>query len=431
MTTLPIAKDIAVNIPDWKTKENITPATLPERKFKVARHVVETTLKKGATQFNSKNPVIQAISSEDSLDLRHYETQSWNKNTQKMEDLPIEQHKPYGNLNSLFLNTVHKCFAEHYPLGIRPETLMWMVIHEIGITVKENPEEYRHLFTTSLGKETIEVEVDSLNMNSFGQNNDWMLMVNLLCDGLRERIPSSILDYFLPKISTHDVNSETASIIAVLDAASPFYSYVCSTCCGIPSIRLFGSGKDYDAIVEACTILSGLFEKHLNQYFTYLLPVLKEIADTVNERKPVDNDFWKSIYNHYSGSGTDDMDGWITAFVNYIQTGGKYMDKPENLYDWKANLERNSSGHWGSGIDRNIIPNHVSCVPFIWNYYGTPFDCRLLGGFLSVEDQDGYVIPTLGWAIVRGDQLEKKSNVDGSVTVQAEGQTPVTYNRGM
>ncbi len=428
---LSVAMDINVQI-----KGGVTAEPLPKRKFDLTREAVNaamkvgTASKRGAGDYNplpSTNPIIQAVGSGKSLDLRAYNTHEWNSQTRTREPVPFNEQKCYGgSKESLFLNTVHDCFSNHYPLGIRPEALMFMVVHEIGVTVKQNAEFYRHLFTTSKEKQVIHVQVDSLQLDNLDQKADWMLAIQLLHAGLSERMPSNLIDKLLPQISTHDVNSETASMVAVLDAASPFYSYVCSTCCGIPAIRLFGCAQDYDNLVTACTSLSETFSTHLSEYFKFLLPVLQEIADTASGRKPADNDFWSSIYNHYSGSGTDDADGWITAFVNYTCTGGKYVPKHKDLYDWKGNL-KNNAGRWGSGIKRSTLPNHVSCVPFVWDYYGTPYDCRLMGGFLAIEDNDGYATPTLTWAVVRGDVAGKTVNNNGTVTVTAEGQDAVTF----
>ncbi len=50
-----------------------------------------------------------------------------------------------------------------------------------------------------------------------------------------------------------------------------------------------------------------------------------------------------------------------------------------------------------------------------------------MGGFLAIEDNDGYATPTLTWAVVRGDVAGKTVNNNGTVTVTAEGQDAVTF----
>lgn len=138
------------------------------------------------------------------------------------------------------------------------------------------------------------------------------------------------------------------------------------------------------------------------------------------------------------------MDGWITAFVNYEFRSGTPVVKEARLFDWRENLKHK----YGSGIHREDIPSHLSSVPFILNYAknhtkkakgefagrnlkaenggnGINFDCRLVGGFTSVQDVDGYATPTLGYAVIRGDELDTTVNRD-KWTVHPENRTPVT-----
>lgn len=473
-STLPIWQYREKVDPNWQPGPDypgITAKPLPDRRRNMALSAVQESYKiKGVDtrrehdygRLPTTNPIVQAVGRSDSLDLRHYQTTRWvnpgeTVDGQKLATgqnipLPPEQHYPCGSAASMFLNTVHYCFAEHYPLGIRPECLMWMVLHEIGVTVKQNAETYRHLFTDSAEKKLIDVQVNGLDIHMFDQKNVWAYGIKLLHTGLRGAMPSDLMQHLLPEISTHDLDSETASMVAVLDAATPYYDYLMRTCCGIPAIRLFGSGEDYDSIVRACEQLAERFSEHLGEYFKHLLPVLNEIADTATGRKQPDNDFWSSIYNHYSGSGRDDMDGWITVFVNYKFGSGKYYAKPAELYDWRANLEHGKQ-RYGRGIHREDIPNHLSCVPFVWNYgknhggqtegefagrnfkldnggNGANFDCRLIGGFLAVDDIDGYATPALSYAIIRGNEIVTKVNGDGATwTVEAEGQTSITAKK--
>lgn len=440
----------------------IQPAPLPERRGNLARAAAESVFRTATRArqpgeydaLPTKNPIVQAVSHSDSLDLRYWRTTRWDNKAQKEVPIPVEEHRPLGSPTSLFLNTVHACFARHFPLGIRPDGLMWMVLHEVGVTVKLHPEAYRHLFTDSPDKKLIDVQVQGLEIDNFDQADIWAQGIERLCTGLQEAMPPGLLPHLLPPLSTHDLGSRTASVVAVLDAASPYYDYLMRTCCGIPRIRLFGTGADYDGIVTACGQLAEVFHAHLGRYFAELLPVLKEIADTANGRKAHDNGFWSSIYKHYSGSGTDDMDGWITAFLNYELHGASYKPKAEERYDWRASLANNEKASWSTGIHRDHIPNHLSSVPFVWNYAknhggnataanpfagtnlkaanggnGICFDCRLVGGFMAVEDVDGFATPTLGYAVLRGDELAVTVNEDKSWTVQSEGHTPITAQK--
>jgi len=454
-TNLPIAKEINVYIKDHtanvpgtdlkiyeyrsKVDRNYIPGDdfpsikmepLPKRTANLAEEAIMIAAKNGPNKkgLNGINGdvVIQASATKKSVDLREYPEKVYNYKTRQYEFVPEADRKPAEKAESLFLNTVRWCFEKHYGLALRPDTLMWLVLHEIGITVKQNAETYRHLFTTQKDKQNINVRLDSVSLNDFDQADQWAVGVRLLNEGLKDKMPSNLMQVLLPDFSTHDINSKTASYVAMLDAASPFYSYTITTCCGIPSIRPLGKGEDYDHIVTACETLSNVFSTHLGLYFKHLLPVLKEIANTATGRKQPDPKFWQSIYGHLGGSGQDDMTGWVTSLVNYIpDRSGQYISKSEDIYNvWP---ESKPAYAWHSGLALGHLPHHVSSVPFIWNYHGQAIDCRLMAGFLAIQDVDGYAVPTLSWAVVRGNKVEAIDNQDGTVTAIAEGQDPVTY----
>jgi len=398
--------------PDWQPGPDypgIASESLPDRRSNLGELSILTALKRN--KFSTEDPIVQALARTESVDLRKWHEAEWSNGEQKMVPLAPEEHYPSNGVpGGLFLNTVHNCFDRHFPLGIRPESLMWMILHEVGVTVRQNPDYYRDFFTSSAEKEHIEVRNDNLRLERFDQSMEWAAGIGDMYEELCKRVPSDIIEDMMPTISTHDFDSQVASMVAVLDAASPYYSLGMTTCCGIPRIRLLGEAQDYDNVLASATMLSEKFADHLGQYFQYLLPVLSEIADTATGRKQPDNDFWSSIYKHYSGSGTDDMDGWITAFINYLNVGEGFRPKSENMYDWKANLALNDGRSFGRGIERSYLPQHLSMVPFDWTYAVAPnpmmkFDCRLVGGFLGVDDVDGFATPVLSYAVLRGDQI--------------------------
>lgn len=296
----------------------------------------------------------------------------------------------YQAKTSLFFQTIHECFSEHFPLALSPEVLMYLVLHEVAVCVKQNPEDYRHLFTTTAEKQLIHVLHDGLRE---GQPSPWDEVLGLFNVGLADRVPKGLMEHALPSFSTHTVETQATSLVAFMDAASPFYTFKCSTCCGIPKIRLLGQTEDYKKLLNACAALSEQFSKHLGLYFTHLLPVLRKISEQA-AGAPVDHDFWKSIYKHLSGSGTDAMSGWITAFLNYECENGKFAQKHTEYFDTMK--ER---GGWPRGYDRDSAPCHLNRVAFIWNYFGTEKPMEFIGGIMGRDNLDGFVTPRLGFAI--------------------------------
>lgn len=306
---------------------------------------------------------------------------------------------------SLFFQTVHECFKNHYALTLRPEVLMHQIAHEVAVTVKQNPEAYRYLFTIAPEKRRIDVQHHGLELGN--PQSPWYEAISFFEPALKEVVPPGIMEHLLLPFSTATVESRVASLITFMDAASPFFDYHTHTLCGIPEVRLAGTPEDYQYLVQAASQLAEVFRPHLGRYFDHLLPVLAKLAKQA-AGAPIDQHFWSSIYKFESHSGTDAFNGWISAFVNYIQTaeirGSKYqvaakgelVAKPTDLYDW-TDME----GGWGiKGLDFGSVPSHICAVPFVWHYYEEEKKMLFAGGELSVEVQDSSLVPGLSYAVL-------------------------------
>lgn len=207
--------------------------------------------------------------------------------------------------------------------------------------------------------------------------------------GLREKVPAGIMEHMLPGFSTATAESDAASMVAFMDAASPFYDYRVHTLCGIPEIRLLGAPEDWKKLKTAAAMLAEPFAKHLGPYFENLLPVLSTLADQANGAHQ-DNEFWTSIYKWESESGGPKFNGWIAAFLYYVQEDGKLGVKHDRHFNWKKSY----------GLPSGCAPAHVSSVPFIWNYLGADLPMQFVGGVLGLDVEDGYLTPALSYGVI-------------------------------
>jgi hypothetical protein len=154
--------------------------------------------------------VVQHAARRDFLDMRHWGPgEPWDNKLRRYSG----PERPYGGLEgSLLFNTIHQCFSRHHPLGLRPDALLYAVLHEVGIAVRQNPDEYKDLFTASKEKELIRVQVNELNIEI--PDGPWNLLVEHLYAGLSEKVPPGILEWMNPELSTHDLESRV-TVMAV------------------------------------------------------------------------------------------------------------------------------------------------------------------------------------------------------------------------
>lgn len=295
----------------------------------------------------------------------------------------------YVGESSLLFQGVHKCFADHHALALRPEVFHYMLMATVAQTVKDNPDTYKHLFTRSESKEKTHIEVEH-NGLVLGGDSPWHEVFPMFNEAFQKLVPSQeLLAAATKEYSLHTDEIMAATMVTFMDAASPFYEYGVTTCCGIPRILLLGTKADYRALVHTAAQLHVLFAEHLSGYFDRVGQLLMKIASECEAAAP-DVDFWKSIYKHHGGSGTNRADGWLTHFLHYANVRG-------------VGIRVRSDGHVAHGIEIGEIPSHVSSVDFTWTYYNEKYPMHFLGGVLGLgcTTHEGvqYMTPELSYAV--------------------------------
>jgi hypothetical protein len=288
---------------------------------------------------------------------------------------------------SLAVQAIHRCFAAHEPLSLRPDTVWYFITHQVAEYVRQNSSTYTHLFTdTPDTRQIMRVRDDSLR---YDEPSDWMRTIDLFTTPLRDRLAEGTAELFLPHFSTTTVEDEAALLVSLMDAASPFYDYQVKSMCGIPKIRLEGDATDWQQLYRQAEAMAGTF-RGLSDYFTALLPVLGTIAETAAGGRP-DEHFWSSIYNENHDSGTHTISGWITAFFAY-----RYIKEGQKL---RTDFGVQRGRHQYSKLRLNHLPSHLTKVPFIWDYFGRLIPMSFIGGVLGVDHHEHFFVPRLGFAV--------------------------------
>lgn len=299
-----------------------------------------------------------------------------------------ESFRPTSTVSN-FVMALHSAFDKHIPFTLSPEVIMMVTSQEVALYVKEHSTEtdIACWFTkTPNEKQQINVEI---NHFIYENENPWLEGIIQFRDKLIETVPSNIIGNLLPKFSNTSLEIETAHLVSFMDAASKYYDYSMSTCCGIPSFKIEGSAEDWDKIMKSAAKLKELLPG-LNVYFANLLPVLKEIRDVADGNK-VDYDYWSSIYKENGGSGGPYSNGWFNNFYAYSHYKDYSTMKPvARLKDSRDY----TNTHFGPKL--NNFPSNLSNVPFIWNYYEKEIPMSFVAGISSVEMNDGFLTPKLG-----------------------------------
>lgn len=297
-----------------------------------------------------------------------------------------------------FYRAVHECFALHLPLALDPAVLWYLITHEVATAVRHAPDGWATRFTHHPNeRQVVRVRDDSL---VYGQENDWARTIGGFYDALTPLVPADAVDRLLVDFSTTTVTSRVATLVSVMDAASPYFEFRCTTLCGIPALRMDGTVEDWTRLVE-CTravadwIPDGDAGGPLHVYFRHLIPVLERLARARAGHRDVD--LVRSLYKMNNESGGPYVTGWISAFTAFINWGGEIREKPAHLFDVGR---RKQVRGLSPGISHNELPSHQSSVSFVWEYLDREIPMALQSGILCAEVDDGFVSPRLGFAVV-------------------------------
>jgi hypothetical protein len=284
-----------------------------------------------------------------------------------------------------FIDTAIKAYANHYPLCISPEAVKLTILQQFAIHVNENAEALRARLVNHEGKKNIIVRRDEFIKGS--PTNDWQSVMQEFAETLNADVKDQeLVSKILHPTSVSTDITQTAINIAVMDVFQKYYDYTVMTLCGIPSVTVQGTVKDW---LDLVSLVEYLAQFDYGWHCNTLIPVLNEFVLAVQGK--IELAFWQNIVRTKdNGSGSPKYYGWIKYFFSYNK------DKVRILHDEKTcvRTEELSSG--------------ISSVPFVWNYFGKEINMMLYAGFAAIgANEQGELYPVITWAI---------QDIDGSKT---------------
>lgn len=297
---------------------------------------------------------------------------------------------------------IHFAFSDHRPLWLTPDTIWLMIIQAVANHINAHAEELRPSIVSHQGKIAIDVRRDDFVKGS--PENPWAEVFNEFSAQIRNHVGPKI-DLFVPDFSTTGLLERAAAEIVLLDAMRSYFEYEVHSLCGIPTITLAGTHKDWKTLTER---VQGFREFGLSSWLDVLSPILDQFARAASG--DVDQTFWRSLYKVNDQSGGPVITGWITAFFPYLKdyrtkqatvpVNGLFKIGKGNL-DAMLNPDHKRNRQWARGPTTEEFPSGLSKAPFRWNYLDQRFDMEFLGGFVGIaQDHETLALrPEIGWAI--------------------------------
>jgi hypothetical protein len=302
----------------------------------------------------------------------------------------------HGEVHPL-LAAVGRAFADHRPLVLTPDAIWLTIAQGVAQHVRLNAERLRGHLVRHDGRKRLLLATSAVPQSP----DEWAVAVN----GLRALLANEIGDgracLFECDFSTSTEVDQIASQVVLLDAYSPYFSYMMVAVCGIPAITVTGTVEDWTAIRERIDVIS---ELDLEQWCRSLRPIADQFVRA--SAGDVDVAFWRRIYNPVDAYGGDLITGWITRMYPYVEVDGA-LDHPNPMLELpirepKQRTTKSNRSYNGPGLRSASIPATVSRanVRIVDQSEQTQRSIDLIAGVVAVaQDSDGALRPIAGWHV--------------------------------
>jgi len=305
------------------------------------------------------------------------------------------------------VTAVQLAFDRHLPLVLSPDDVWILLAQGYALHVRQHAEALRERFVRHDGQLELDVRRDDFVPGS--PDNPWPEVFDALSVQLREHLGKRH-DLIVADFSTTGPLERAVSQLVLMDAVERYFSYSCTSACGIPSVTLLGTPADWRSIQRRARVFGDF---GLEDWARALDPVLQAFVDASEGR--VDRVHWQSLYKRDDKSGGPYITGWIQVFFPYV-VERRWVEDPTHprgrraerglcpnpfLGSWRGDLD----GSWASGLTSEALPTAVSAVPFAWRLplMGLTREMSWLGGFAGVHQapDTGAVRPKLAWGVRR------------------------------
>lgn len=284
-----------------------------------------------------------------------------------------------------YMDYLHLCWANHLNIVITPDIIWYSLLTELATIVKNEPEQYRSLFSESEEKQEIIIVTDELVD----------MPLQELVTALKEKVPINT-EPFMPVFTTSTNRSKHAFYSAFCDVCSPYCDY-CMMLCGFPSIKIEGTVDDWKLMCQSWKELAKIINTH-QQWFNKTIETLKTCADNLENV-----DWWKKMFHikHCGSGGQIEVTGWYADL---------FLKQPSLRY----------------------VENFASCRSVVeYKQLNTKKEYKMEDGLFFSQQQDEFLKPDFGYIIHEKEKPEQQSmplDENGEIVLNIETVT-ITANK--
>jgi hypothetical protein len=336
----------------------------------------------------------------------------------KIEAFPTEKKTTRlipiaSNGGNAFIETLHTAYYEHRPLVFSPDMIWLLICQGFSIHINENSKKFQNQISKHTSKKKIEIVRQKFIK---GKNNDWSSVFNQFADSIKTNTKGNIYDLIVANFSTTTQVETIAYQITLMEALKKYMDLDFSGGCGIHSITIEGTPKDWQELKEKTIAIR---KYNLEIWVDGLLPILDEFI-LASQNKP-NPSFWANIYKHtYPPYGGECVSGWIIKFFPYLEYSEKIDGTARGFYRSNEFLDKDK--YYYSWLTRDIFPRSIIDYSFDWKdlQLKKTYSMAANAGFVGcTQDKDTKALrPEIAW-LVRDKKAEKvkisypKNNIKG------------------
>ena len=295
-------------------------------------------------------------------------------------------------------------YKNHYPITISPDMIWILIMQGFSRFMEKYENLVRERFVNFTGKKDLKLE--RLQYSPYNASKEvWDGIIKEFVQKIGNNVGKEVVDNLECDFSTTSAVAKVTSQVCIMSAMKQYFTYrVLMAGCGISSITLEGSIKDWEKIKSKLEFLS---TKALKWWTKHLIPIIDNIITT------------KKYYSTYGQLNQELIDFW-KGMIRLKGEGDLY--DPHMINGWIVKFIPNLRGEkptiYEELLETNVPDQIISCpMEITWlSMQGkrVDFSCSLFSGFYGmVQDKKTFnVKPVIGYAIVVESQQESNITVE-------------------
>ncbi len=297
-------------------------------------------------------------------------------------------------------------YQRHYPLVLSPDMIWLTILQGVSQHIQNHSEQLR----PRLVQHQTKIELIAGGGTDLPQDKGEMLeIVRAFSGQIRRHLQPGKRALFEARFSTSTEVEELVAGVVIMEAFQPYFDYVFTIICGIPSVILEGTIADWKLLEQKVQALDES-DLELSWWTGQLLPLCREFTRAA--AGDVDRDHWRNLCKIVHLYGVDDMNGWLLKFIPYVRYGRNTWPIHRNpVLDPSARQGRRMLGGEITGCTSDMLPTGVSSVPVILQnaVSGESKPIHFVAGLTGVEQSpdDLGLRPVIGWAIAEAPLIDE------------------------